>query len=121
MSEMDDLIPEILAETADLIEKVYQDLPGLSAGENVDALLDGVFRSIHTIKGGSGMFNFKNTLAVSHALETFLSELKSKQPLKISENDTLFILTETQKIEKLLKNQDQFPVSQETPQLNRAE
>ncbi|OMH32141.1 chemotaxis protein CheA [Motiliproteus sp. MSK22-1] len=39
--------------------------------------LHAIFRAAHSIKGGAGMFNFKNIVEFTHIVETLLDELRS--------------------------------------------
>lgn len=48
---------------------------GLGGEQNPD-LLNGVFRSMHTLKGLSGLFNLTRISELSHAMETLLDELR---------------------------------------------
>jgi len=45
-------------------------------GESDPNLLNGVFRSMHTLKGLSGLFNLKGISELSHAMETLLDEIR---------------------------------------------
>jgi two-component system, chemotaxis family, sensor kinase CheA len=39
--------------------------------------LNALFRAVHTVKGGAGMFNFNRLVAFAHVLETLLEHLRS--------------------------------------------
>ena len=41
--------------------------------------LHAIFRAAHSIKGGAGMFNFKNIVEFTHIVETLLDEIRSEK------------------------------------------
>ncbi len=66
---------EFIAEAEELLEEVGKSLLQLQTGFNPDALTS-VFRSIHTIKGLSGLFGLKGMTELSHVLESLLDDLR---------------------------------------------
>jgi two-component system chemotaxis sensor kinase CheA len=54
-------------------------LLGLDLGAPDADQLNGIFRSAHSIKGGSGMFGFADTMALTHELETLLDRLRRQE------------------------------------------
>ena len=68
---------EFLAETQELVEALSRDLLLLDEAyhrnERIDpALINEIFRSVHTLKGIAGMFGYRHVGAVAHALEDLL-------------------------------------------------
>ena len=105
MSEMDDLLPDFLAEAADNLERVNRDLDQLLSATDRAPLLDSIYRGVHTVKGGSSMFGFNHLKEAAHALETFLSQLK-QSPAQVTEEQVVFIRTEVEKLEAFFMLQE---------------
>ena len=77
----DNVQQEFLAEAQELVEALSRDLLLLDEAhhrsERIDpALVNELFRSIHTLKGIAGMFGYKHVGAVAHALEDLLDDLR---------------------------------------------
>ena len=77
----DNVQQEFLAEAQELVEALSRDLLLLDEAhqrdERVDAaLINEIFRSVHTLKGIAGMFGYKHVGAVAHALEDLLDDLR---------------------------------------------
>ena len=77
----DNVQQEFLAEAQELVEALSRDLllldEGYQRNERLDpALLNEIFRSVHTLKGIAGMFGYKHVGAVAHALEDLLDDLR---------------------------------------------
>lgn len=77
-SKMD--INEFLAEVEDIIGELTNNLSRL--GEGVDTgriepdILNGIFRSAHTLKGISGMFGFTEMATLTHKMEDIFDSLR---------------------------------------------
>lgn len=70
---MNPLLPLFLEETQELIESAGQDLLALEQGQgSTPALLDGIFRHFHTLKGGAALFDFAPMTRLLHAAEDVL-------------------------------------------------
>ena len=77
----DNVQQEFLAEAQELVEALSRDLLLLDEahhrGERVDpALINEIFRSVHTLKGIAGMFGYVHVGMVAHALEDLLDDLR---------------------------------------------
>jgi two-component system chemotaxis sensor kinase CheA len=77
----DNVQQEFLAEAQELVEALSRDLLLLDEAhhrnERIDpALVNEIFRSVHTLKGIAGMFGYKHVGAVAHALEDLLDDLR---------------------------------------------
>ena len=77
----DNVQQEFLAEAQELVEALSRDLLLLDEahhrGEHVEpALINEIFRSVHTLKGIAGMFGYRHVGAVAHALEDLLDDLR---------------------------------------------
>ncbi len=71
---------EFLAEAEDILNSMGKGLlkldKGVKAGIIDPSVLNGIFRSAHTLKGMSGIFDFKEMGALSHSLEDTLDLLR---------------------------------------------
>lgn len=73
---MDDLISEFLAETAESLDVIDVELVKFEANPSDRAVLDNVFRLLHTIKGTCGFLALTRLEAVAHAGETLLGRFR---------------------------------------------
>ncbi|HSN83194.1 MAG TPA: chemotaxis protein CheA [Polyangiales bacterium] len=76
-----DVQEEFLAEAHELVESLSRDLLLLDEAQHRNerpqpALINEIFRSVHTLKGIAGMFGYKHVGAVAHALEDLLDDLR---------------------------------------------
>lgn len=76
MEELDDILKEFLSETNEGLENVDQDLIAYESNPQDRALLDKIFRSVHTIKGGAGFLNLEKIESLSHYSENILSKIR---------------------------------------------
>src|SRR3989304_8088569 len=71
---------EFLAEAEDILNSMARDLlrlgKGVKAGVIDPTVLNNIFRSAHTLKGVSGIFEFKEMTELSNALEDTLDMLR---------------------------------------------
>lgn len=71
---------EFLAEAEDILNSMGKDLlklgKGVKAGIIDPTVLNSVFRSVHTLKGMSGVFDFKDMATLSHSFEDILDMLR---------------------------------------------
>ncbi|MDP2688575.1 MAG: Hpt domain-containing protein, partial [Deltaproteobacteria bacterium] len=71
---------EFLAEAEDILNSMGKGLlklgKGVKAGIIDPAVLNGIFRSAHTLKGMSGIFDFRDMTRLSHSLEDTLDLLR---------------------------------------------
>src|SRR5437588_12592974 len=79
MSEMDDVVREFLVESRENLDRLDRDLVTLEGDPHNRDGLDSVFRTVHTIKGTCGFFDFTRLAAVAHAGENLLSKLRDGQ------------------------------------------
>jgi two-component system, chemotaxis family, sensor kinase CheA len=76
MGEMDEIVREFVVESMDALESMERDLLALEKEPTSPELLARIFRSIHTIKGTSGVLGFHRIEAVAHAGENVLSRMR---------------------------------------------
>src|SRR5947209_14727043 len=76
---MDDpILKEFLVESYENLDRFDEALVQLEQSPDDRGLLDGIFRTIHTIKGTCGFFGFSRLQAVTHAGETVLAALRDE-------------------------------------------
>lgn len=73
---MDDLLSEFLTETAESLDVVDNELVRFERDPNDKAVLDNIFRLVHTIKGTCGFLGLPRLEAVAHASETVLGKFR---------------------------------------------
>ena len=79
---MDEVIHEFLVEAQENMEAIYKNFSGLEKDPESQDLIAGTFRSIHSIKGASGFFNFSTLEGIAHFCEDILSKVRDgKFPL----------------------------------------
>ncbi|MBW8295899.1 MAG: chemotaxis protein CheW [Sphingopyxis sp.] len=73
---MDDLLDDFLAETAENLADAGGALVAWEADPADRAQLDAIFRLVHTIKGSSGFLALPRVIALSHAAEDALDQVR---------------------------------------------
>ena len=81
MNDLDLIVREFLVESHENLDKIDGDLLALEKDPSNRDRLSSVFRTIHTIKGTCGFFEFTNLGAVTHVGENLLSKLRSGELL----------------------------------------
>jgi len=76
MDEMDDIINDFIAEASEGLELLDQKFIELEKTPGDTALLNEIFRSIHTIKGAAGFLGFQQMVDVTHVTEDVLNKLR---------------------------------------------
>ncbi len=73
---MDDLLLDFLTESTDNLAKLDNDIVALERRPEDVALLNSIFRTIHTIKGTCGFIGLTRLESVAHAAENVLDSLR---------------------------------------------
>ena len=73
---MDDLLEEFIAETRETLEILSGQLVQWEKDPDDRALVDSVFRFVHTVKGSCGFLDLPRLLRLSHAAEDLLSSAR---------------------------------------------
>lgn len=83
--EDQELIDGFLTETTELLDKLDDDLVTLEKAPSDMDLLNGIFRSIHTVKGASSFLGFDLLVKVTHKTEDVLNRLRKGELVVDSE------------------------------------
>ena len=73
---MDDLISEFLTETGESLDVIDAELVRFESNPEDRAILDNIFRLLHTVKGTCGFLGLPRLEAVAHAGETLLGKFR---------------------------------------------
>jgi two-component system chemotaxis sensor kinase CheA len=79
MSEFEQFKATYFQECADLLAETEGNLALLDQGARDGDILHGIFRAVHSIKGGAGAFGFDELVAFTHAFETLLDLLRESR------------------------------------------
>ncbi|MBN1240834.1 MAG: Hpt domain-containing protein, partial [Gammaproteobacteria bacterium] len=69
----DELLQDFLIEAGELVDGIDAQLVGLESAPDDATLLNAIFRTFHTIKGGAGFLSLKPLVAVCHHAEDALN------------------------------------------------
>jgi two-component system chemotaxis sensor kinase CheA len=73
------ILRQFLAESRDFLQSIGQKLLQLEDAPNDAALMSDLFRSVHTLKGNSGLFDFPEMSRVLHAAEDLMSVVRDER------------------------------------------
>ncbi|MGH6930731.1 MAG: Hpt domain-containing protein, partial [Dongiaceae bacterium] len=79
MDELDDLKQAFFEEAEEQLSDLEAQLAALVNSPADTALLNGAFRSVHSIKGGATLVGFARIADFAHAVESLLHRLRSQQ------------------------------------------
>jgi two-component system, chemotaxis family, sensor kinase CheA len=99
--ENEEFIREFLEESEENLDQLDQDFVALEQQPRDHDRLDSIYRTIHTIKGTSGFFNFSKLGALAHSAENLLSHLREGS-LTLNEELTSALLDAVDGIRKVL-------------------
>jgi two-component system chemotaxis sensor kinase CheA len=74
--DMQEIVESFLVETRELFEGLDNDILQLESGEVDPALVDQIFRSIHTVKGTSGFLDLEQLSELAHHFEDVLNKIR---------------------------------------------
>jgi two-component system chemotaxis sensor kinase CheA len=74
---MNALLEQFLSEARELLEVIGQKLIQLEDAPNNQGIVNDLFRSVHTLKGNSGLFTFPEMTRALHAGEDLLGKVRS--------------------------------------------
>jgi chemotaxis protein histidine kinase CheA len=74
---MDDLLGEFLTETGENLDVVDLELVRFEREPNNTAILEDIFRLVHTIKGTCGFLGLPRLEALTHAAESLMAQFRA--------------------------------------------
>ncbi|EFH09578.1 Hpt domain-containing protein, partial [Teichococcus cervicalis] len=76
---MNPLLDQFLIEARELLDTASEGLLRLERGAAGEALVNTIFRAVHTLKGTSGLFELAPLTALVHAAEDLLDSVREGQ------------------------------------------
>src|SRR5664279_4723466 len=76
MSSMDDLKKTFFDECDEALQQIEVGLTDIREGNSSDDTINAVFRAVHSVKGGAGIFGFEALVGFAHVCETLLDALR---------------------------------------------
>jgi len=90
MSSFEQLKQTFFDECGDLLQQIESGLTDIREGSHSDDTINAVFRAVHSVKGGAGIFGFEHLVGFAHVFETVLDAMRSDRLAVTSDNvDTL--------------------------------
>ncbi len=77
MSSLDQLKQTFFDECSEALQQIENGLPDIRDGAGSEDTINAVFRSVHSVKGGAGIFGFEDLVKFAHVFETVLDEMRS--------------------------------------------
>src|ERR1051325_7424289 len=74
---MDDLLPEFIAETREMLAAISGEIVAWEAEPGDRERLDAIFRFVHTVKGSCGFLDLPRLERLSHAAEDALAAVRA--------------------------------------------
>ncbi|MBT6503529.1 MAG: response regulator [Deltaproteobacteria bacterium] len=92
MLDDEELLTGFLEEAQEHLASVEPDLLALESSPTDTELINRLFRSVHSIKGGSGFFNLNKMNQLAHAMENLLSKARMAQVIINREHTDALLL-----------------------------
>jgi two-component system chemotaxis sensor kinase CheA len=90
MSSFEQLKQTFFDECGDLLQQIENGLTEIREGTQSEDTINAVFRGVHSVKGGAGIFGFDTLVGFAHVFETVLDAMRSDKLAVNSDNvDTL--------------------------------
>ena len=86
MASLDDLKKTFFDECDEAMQQIEVGLTDIRSGEGTDETINAVFRGVHSVKGGAGIFGFEQLVGFAHVLETVLDGLRNGSLTATPEN-----------------------------------
>ncbi|MCO6051063.1 chemotaxis protein CheA [Mesorhizobium sp. RP14(2022)] len=79
MEGMDEIRDTFFQEAEELLGELERGLILIQEGDRDSETVNAIFRAVHSIKGGAGMFELDRLVSFAHAFETVLDDLRSRK------------------------------------------
>ena len=76
-SSLDQLKQTFFEECSEALQQIESGLTEIREGSVSDDTINAVFRSVHSVKGGAGIFGFDDLVRFAHVVETVLDAMRS--------------------------------------------
>ena len=76
MSSLDQLKQTFFDECDEALQQMEAGLTDIGEGGHTDETINAVFRGVHSVKGGAGIFGFEALVEFAHVFETVLDGLR---------------------------------------------
>lgn len=86
MATLDDLKKTFFDECDEAMQQIEIGLTDIRSGEGNDETINAVFRGVHSVKGGAGIFGFEQLVEFAHVFETVLDGLRNGSLTATPEN-----------------------------------
>lgn len=86
MASLDDLKKTFFDECDEAMQQIELGLTDIRSGQSTDETINAVFRGVHSVKGGAGIFGFDQLVGFAHVFETVLDGLRNGSLTATSEN-----------------------------------
>ena len=86
MASLDDLKKTFFDECDEAMQQIEIGLTDIRSGEGNDETVNAVFRGVHSVKGGAGIFGFEQLVGFAHVFETVLDGLRNGSLTATPEN-----------------------------------
>lgn len=77
MSSFEQLKQTFFDECGDLLQQIETSLTEIREGSSTEDTINAVFRAVHSIKGGAGIFGFDTLVNFAHVFETVMDAIRS--------------------------------------------
>ena len=79
MASLNQLKLTFFDECSEALQQIEAGLTDLKEGAGSDDTINAVFRSVHSVKGGAGIFGFDGLVSFAHVFETVLDAMRSNK------------------------------------------
>jgi two-component system chemotaxis sensor kinase CheA len=86
MASLDDLKKTFFDECDEAMQQIEAGLTGIRSGHSDAETINAVFRGVHSVKGGAGIFGFEQLVGFAHVFETVLDGLRNGSLTATPEN-----------------------------------
>src|SRR5919108_2440948 len=77
MASLEELKRTFFDECSELLQEMETGLTDLQEGSGSEDTVHAVFRAVHSIKGGAGIFGFDALVEFAHVFETVLDQVRN--------------------------------------------
>ncbi len=91
MTSLDQLKQTFFEECSEALQQIESGLTEIREGGGSEDTINAVFRSVHSVKGGAGIFGFEDLVRFAHVFETVLDAMRSGNLAPNHENVDLML------------------------------